>query len=73
MPSVTFRDYVAHGGNSVGDPEKAAVKWFELSELPDPPLRLVWGKDAVAIARQQIETLRKDVDAMESWSADLLL
>ncbi|TCD70180.1 hypothetical protein EIP91_004650 [Steccherinum ochraceum] len=71
LPSVIFRDYLAKGDNNGGDPMKAVAKWYEVAQLPDPPMRLVLGQDAIAMVRAQIETLTKDVDASESWSKDL--
>ncbi|TCD70173.1 hypothetical protein EIP91_004643 [Steccherinum ochraceum] len=73
LPSVTFREYVKQGGNSVGDPRKAAAKWFELVEMPDPPLRLPLGLDALESGRKQLEIMKRDMDRMEDWSKDLLL
>lgn len=71
LPAVVFRDYLAKGDHTVGDPKKCVAKWFELSELPDPPMRLVLGKDAIGMVRTHLENITKDVDAREDWSSDL--
>lgn len=39
-----------HNGSQTGDPAKAAKVILDLTELPDPPLRLLLGSDAVQVA-----------------------
>jgi NAD(P)-dependent dehydrogenase (short-subunit alcohol dehydrogenase family) len=43
----------AHAGNEVGDPEKAAQAILSIANMPEPPLRLLLGSDAVFLAEQQ--------------------
>jgi len=69
-PIVVSREYMS-AKEQTGDPNKAVAKWFELAELPNPPLRLVLGQDAIGIVRAQIARLTQDVNAKEDWSKDL--
>lgn len=55
----------------IGDTSKAARKIYEVSELSSPPLRIVFGKDALEYVRAQLDLLKKDVDGSEVWSEDL--
>ena len=74
LPAIALREFVDKVDSAqitLGDPDKAAMKSFELSQLPDPPLRLVLGQDALAMVRAQIGKLVKDADASEDWSKDL--
>ncbi|TCD70179.1 hypothetical protein EIP91_004649 [Steccherinum ochraceum] len=72
LPAVVFRDYLAKRKvGSAGDPVKAVAKFYELAQLPEPPMRLALGKDAIYMGRAHIANLTKDLDAMESWSEDL--
>jgi NAD(P)-dependent dehydrogenase (short-subunit alcohol dehydrogenase family) len=43
----------AHAGNEAGDPEKAAQAILSIANMPEPPLRLLLGSDAVFLAEQQ--------------------
>lgn len=54
----------AHSGQQAGDPAKAAKVILELTELDDPPLRLLLGSDAVRVADQA----RLESDAAGSTS-----
>jgi NAD(P)-dependent dehydrogenase (short-subunit alcohol dehydrogenase family) len=42
----------AYNGAQPGDPKKAACVLVELAQLPDPPLRLLLGRDAVRVAEE---------------------
>ena len=53
------------------DTTKAVQKIYELSELPNPPLRLLLGKDINKLAREYIAQLTQEADAYEAWSDDL--
>ena len=55
----------------IGDVNKAVAKIYEISQLPEPPLRVVFGKDCIRLARAQLELVKRDVDASEAWSEDL--
>ncbi len=54
-----------------GNPTKGVQKVYELSTLPNPPLRLVLGKDINQYVRQYIAQLTKEVDEYAAWSDDL--
>jgi len=74
LPATAVREWIATnntGGDTGGDPVKGVAKWYELAQLPDPPMRLVLGKDAIVVVRTQITKLINDVDAREDWSNDL--
>ena len=44
---------------------------YRLSELPDPPRRLVLGKDVVEFARNKIASFGKEVEESVPWSEGL--
>lgn len=56
----------------MGDPQKFAEKIWQLLALPDPPLRLPLGPDAVDLIEGQLKRISSDVDAYKGWSADVL-
>ena len=63
----------AEGQKRLGfqDTEKGVQKIYELSELPNPPLRLLLGKDVNHFVRQYIAQLTQEADAYETWSDNL--
>jgi short-subunit dehydrogenase len=60
--------YLAASGKQPGDPEKAAEIMIELSENPEPPLRLFLGADAVNRATQKITGLSAELEKWKSIS-----
>lgn len=56
-----------------GDPTKAAEVFFRVATMPDPPLQLPIGRDAIAMARKVLAELGDAVALYESWSEDLEL
>ena len=64
----TVENQKKHG---FGDPKKAVQKMWELSNLENPPLRLLLGKDINKGARDYIAQLTKETDEYESWSDHL--
>lgn len=56
----------------MGDVQKAVQKIYDVAKLPDPPMRLVLGKDAVETIRGQLGKVLEDVAKYEAWSEDLL-
>lgn len=52
-------------GKEPGDPVRAANAIIQAVEAPKPPLHLLLGRDALRMAREQIELLRKDSDEWE--------
>ena len=53
-------------GNQPGDPKKAAQIMVDLVSNPNPPLRLLLGRDALDAARQKLASLQADFDANEA-------
>ncbi len=54
-----------------GNPAKGVQKVYELSTLPNPPLRLLLGKDSNQYARDYIAQLTKEMDEYSAWSHNL--
>jgi NAD(P)-dependent dehydrogenase (short-subunit alcohol dehydrogenase family) len=52
-------------GKEPGDPVRAAKAIIQAVEAPKPPLHLLLGKDALRMAQDQFDSLRKDLDAWE--------
>ncbi|RPD56666.1 NAD-P-binding protein [Lentinus tigrinus ALCF2SS1-7] len=50
---------------------RSAAVFYKAASLPNPPLHLVVGKDAIASTRQKIASLSELVDLYESWSEGL--
>src|SRR5262250_2726944 len=74
--SVEIADYAAtagavrrelreQSGKQPGDPVRAANAIIQAVEAPNPPLHLLLGKDALRMAREKLEALRRDFDAWE--------
>ena len=53
------------------DPVKGVQKIFELSELPNPPTRMMLGKDVTQNIRDWIGQFTKQVEEYAPWSDDL--
>ncbi|THH02003.1 hypothetical protein EW026_g795 [Hermanssonia centrifuga] len=73
-PAAAIRKALEHlddPGNKLGDPLKAIQKIYELSSLPQPPLRLMLGQDAITYVRSHLQSVSADADGYESWSEDL--
>ena len=76
-PTSGFAQIAAQLGNllkpetKLGDAKRGAQKLYDLSSIKNPPLRLLLGQDAIAIARQHLQAISKEIDAYESWSAEL--
>ena len=54
-----------YSGNQPGDPVRAAKAMINITEIPDPPLRLLLGAAALKGARAKLEELKKDI---ETWA-----
>lgn len=50
----------AHVGNETGDPAKAAQAILSIAGIPQPPLRLLLGSDAVHLAKQQLARMAEE-------------
>ena len=58
------RDLIrGYSGKQPGDPVRAARAIVQAVESPEPPLRLLLGKTALAGARTKVESLRKNFEA----------
>lgn len=55
-------------GKQAGDPARAAAAIMQITEVENPPLRLLLGNAAVNNARKKIEQLQADFDAWEDVS-----
>jgi NAD(P)-dependent dehydrogenase (short-subunit alcohol dehydrogenase family) len=55
-----------YSGKQPGDPERAVAAIVQAVEAPNPPLRLMLGKAALAAGRSKVELLRGD---FEGWAA----
>lgn len=71
LASAQFRAFVNQMVHQGADPAKAAEKLYHLAQLPEPPLRLPLGKDAVSTVEGRIEHLKEIVAKYGSWSHDL--
>jgi len=58
-------DIRAISGNQAGDPVKAAKAMIQVTEIENPPLRLLLGAAALKGARLKLEELRND---FETWA-----
>ena len=56
----------ARSGRQPGDPVRAAAAILDAVAAPEPPLRLLLGKAALAAGRGKIEALKRD---FETWAA----
>jgi NAD(P)-dependent dehydrogenase (short-subunit alcohol dehydrogenase family) len=61
-----MRQIRGYSGNQPGDPERAAAAIVEAVEAPEPPLRLLLGKAALAAGWTKVDMLRRD---FEAWAA----
>lgn len=76
-PAANIRTYQAaydapDSKHKIGDAKKAVRKIYEISELSSPPLRILFGNDAIELVKAQLESLKKDVDGSKVWSEDLM-
>jgi NAD(P)-dependent dehydrogenase (short-subunit alcohol dehydrogenase family) len=55
-----------YSGKQPGDPVRAAAAIVQAVESPDPPLRLMLGKAALAAGRGKVEAMSRD---FEAWAA----
>ncbi|OJT06882.1 hypothetical protein TRAPUB_2251 [Trametes pubescens] len=56
-----------------GDPTKAAEAFYRAATLPDPPLHLILGRDAIGLAKKMAAVLQDTAARFEHWSDDLEL
>ncbi|KAI0629915.1 NAD-P-binding protein [Trametes polyzona] len=55
-----------------GDPRKAAGVFYRVAALPDPPLQLPVGQEAIAMFRKMLAEFGEEITRYESLSSDLL-
>jgi len=73
LKQATARNYLQVNPRMPGDATKAAAIIYKLAALPDPPLRLPLGKDALEVVKRKGESLIASVEEYASWSEDLEL
>jgi NAD(P)-dependent dehydrogenase (short-subunit alcohol dehydrogenase family) len=50
-------------GKQLGDPDKVADLIFQVTQNPEPPLRLLTGSDAYGFANYKIDSLKNEIEA----------
>jgi hypothetical protein len=55
----------SRNGSQPGDPRKAAQIMLKLIDMPEPPLRLPLGNDAMAVLRS---VYKKNAEELEKWA-----
>lgn len=53
-------------GKQNGDPEKAAAALLKLVDMPNPPVHLLLGSDALGLVRSKLEDLQKEITTWEA-------
>ncbi|OCH86505.1 NAD-P-binding protein [Obba rivulosa] len=72
VPAVNGRVFMATIDDGPSDdPRKGVEKFYELANLPEPPLRCPVGKLAVESMRKKAASLVAEADAYASWSEGL--
>ncbi|KAI0337085.1 NAD(P)-binding protein [Trametopsis cervina] len=64
--------YMTQPGAKLGDVKKAADRIYKLSTMPDPPLRLPLGDDAVHQLRLQLGKMLAEVNKYAEWAEGLV-
>ncbi|KAJ7155650.1 NAD(P)-binding protein [Mycena filopes] len=59
------------GSPALQDPAKLIGKFWDLSNVENPPYRIAFGEDAKAVLLGKAAALKADVEASEEWSKDL--
>ena len=55
-------------GTQAGDPARAAQAFITVAEADNPPFRILFGTDALAVVRTELENQRNEIDAWEKLS-----
>ena len=55
------------------DTRRSVELFYRITSLPEPPLRLVVGRDAISATREKVAAVGKTLDEYESWSEGLEL
>ena len=53
------------------DPRKSVALFYRVAILPNPPLRLAVGRDAISGMRKKVADIVQDLDEYEAWSEGL--
>ncbi len=64
-------DSLVAPGNLVQDTKKAVEAFYRVAAIPDPPLHLVLGKDAIEGTTTELAGLGNDIARYKSWSDDI--
>ena len=67
-PSVKFRALTKNPAPFIGDPHKAALAIMKIASLPEPPLRIQLGTDAVLSIRSKAMKTISDSKEYEELS-----
>ena len=62
------RRYLANSGKQSGNPDRAAEEIYDITEMGNPPLRLLLGEDAYNRAIQKLKTMEAEFDSMKATS-----
>lgn len=71
LPGSQVRQYVTTFEQVARDSAKGVQRIYDLSLVPNPPLRFPLGPDAVDAIKQQVKLIEQDVVKYESWSEGL--
>lgn len=71
LPSVALRSFFQNTERYGRDPAKGVQRIYDLSLLPEPPLRFPLGPDAVDGVKSQVKLVEKDAEKYASWSEGL--
>ncbi|WP_316737380.1 SDR family NAD(P)-dependent oxidoreductase [Pedobacter aquatilis] len=63
---AVHKKYLEMDGQQVGDPEKAAAAMISLASMPNPPIHLLLGNDALKRATAKVNALEKE---FQDWKA----
>ncbi len=63
----------AQSGKQPGDPAKLAQALLTIASQDPPPLRFIAGADAIALAEQKVDELKKQIDTYRDLSTSLAL
>ena len=66
------QDYAKFSGQQLGNPKKAAEVIVKLTEMPNPPLRLVLGSDSYKMIKENLHAILEDMERYKdiSFSTD---
>lgn len=71
LPTAVTREVFKHSERYAKDPMKGVQRIYDLSLLPEPPLRFPLGLEVVDAVAKQIKSVENDVAKYASWSEGL--